>query len=556
MSRRRRGSGEQQSGPRETEPPERNSVRETPLQDAEGDLPASLPLDSLATKVAVGLGDAERERELLPTLAEGGELVIVERCLSADELLSVARLGQVDVLLAAYDLHRLSDRLLDEVLRTRVPLVLLVPRPGDERWRRLGGAALPIDLAASEVRSALLLAARGERILTHPRPSFDVEAEEDLPTHQPSSRSADMTAGSPSRAAEASCPEQTESGTVIALASGQGSPGKSTVAISLAVALGAVSPTILVDADLTAPSIAAYLDLDPSRNLYMLVHAEPRTRREWGRALEGEVQPLADRSPEGRLLAGLPKPEMRGGVPFGLFVSLVAELRRSYRYVVLDVGSELLGSEGEIHRKALGLADQVLFVAQSDLVGLWRAKVGLGLLQNAAGISLDRISLVLNRHNRRQHHGRSEVEWTLGLATAAIVPDDPKGVGRAVAGQRAVVLEGKSRTGRALLDLAERLYGGEVRLPPEPGRKRRLAWLRSIWERASGLGRRASRRAPSSSSQRPAFLRRGAGWGIRIRGRGGAAASGVGTSGVVARGAMTSAREGGESGGERATEIS
>jgi Flp pilus assembly CpaE family ATPase len=166
--------------------------------------------------------------------------------------------------------------------------------------------------------------------------------------------------------------------------------------------------------------------------------------------------------------------------------------------VLLDVGMDLLGADGAVHRATVGLAAQVLFVVAADLVGLWRAQTGLKLLQTAAGVGLDRVALVVNRHDRRRHHGRAEVEWALGVATAAVVPDDPVGVQRAVAAQRPVVLEGKSRAGHVLLDLAERLHGGEVRLPPEPGKKSRFDWLARLRPRLS----------PPRLAVRPAVLRR------------------------------------------------
>ena len=34
---------------------------------------------------------------------------------------------------------------------------------------------------------------------------------------------------------------------------------------------------MLVDSDLSGPSIAAHIDADPTRNIYMLAHAEPET---------------------------------------------------------------------------------------------------------------------------------------------------------------------------------------------------------------------------------------------------------------------------------------
>lgn len=436
---------------------------------------------SLAYRVAVGLGDPERERIILPALSQDQELVVAERCLSADDLLSSVRdrgreLG-IDVVLCAFDLHRLSASALDDLVGTRIPVILLVPRPEEDRWRRLACAVLPLGTSPLAVREALLRAVRGDRRQPSLEPGRDALSPEVSRRPEPSESGESAKEGDPN---PTHC-------TVVAVASGAGSPGRTTVALSLATALGAAAPTILVDSDLISPSLVAYLDADPTRSLYMLAYGEPTTARDWERGIEEETQPLDPRSRNGAILCGVPKPEMRSGVTPAFFEQLIRALRQRYRYVVLDVGSEVLGAEGAVHRMALGLADHVTFVASGDLVGLWQAKNGLKLLESAAGISLDRVSLVLNRHQGGFHHSRAEVEWALGIAAAAVIPEDARGAQRAIAAQRALVLDRGSRAAKQLLDLAERLYERQIRLPPEPGKSRRFAWLSRLRPRLSPI---------------------------------------------------------------------
>jgi len=147
----------------------------------------------------------------------------------------------------------------------------------------------------------------------------------------------------------------------------------------------------------------------------------------------------------------------------------VQALQRRYRYVILDTGGELVGPEGSVHRAALSLTQQALLVCSSDLVGLWRARATLGLLQTHLQISPERVALIVNRHDPRFHHGRTEIEWALGAATAAVVPYDHLGMERALAAQRPAIL-GRGAAGKVLLDLAERIHGGKVVLAPEPER--------------------------------------------------------------------------------------
>jgi Flp pilus assembly CpaE family ATPase len=146
---------------------------------------------------------------------------------------------------------------------------------------------------------------------------------------------------------------------------------------------------------------------------------------------------------------------------------LLALLGERFRYVVLDSGADLLGPEGAPTRTALGLAGQVLLVAGGDLVGLWRARTALGMLEKEIGIARERLALVVNRYDRRHHHARREIEWALGMPATAVIPHDHAAAQRALAEQRPLVLHGQGKAAGALLDLAERLHGAGLGLPPE-----------------------------------------------------------------------------------------
>jgi hypothetical protein len=93
-------------------------------------------------RLAVGIGDPEREREVLPELDVSPDLVVAERCLSADTLLEAVLARRVDAVLVAYDLHRLG-RAMPELEASGIPRVLLVPDPEEARWQGLGGVVLP-----------------------------------------------------------------------------------------------------------------------------------------------------------------------------------------------------------------------------------------------------------------------------------------------------------------------------------------------------------------------------------------------------------------------------
>lgn len=428
-------------------------------------------------RLALALGDPEREQRLLPALSVRDDVQVVERCLSADQLLDAVAAGRVDVVVVAADLHRLGSGPLADLTTTRLPMVLLVAEPRETRWQAQPGVILPLEADPELVDRAIMAAARGERMaplapVAEPIPSdARVEPEPKLETDYLS---------------------------VIAVGSGAGSPGRTTVALNLAAALGAVQPTVLVDLDLAGPSLAAALDADPTRNLYMVAHAEPDAPWEWDRAVEAEVQPIdRSRSPFGHLLCGIPKPDMRGRITPRFVERLLVALQRRYRYVILDTGAELFGAEGGVHRTALALCQQVLLVCSADLVGTFRAKTTLGLLESHLHISPSRVALVVNCHDARFHHGRTEIEWALNASTACVVPYDHLGMQRALASQRPAVLLRHGAAARAVLDLAERIHGGKVVLPPEPKSAEGPRWRRLP---AVPWLKRADRATPSSES--------------------------------------------------------
>jgi MinD-like ATPase involved in chromosome partitioning or flagellar assembly len=449
---------------------ERSHGREPSESDAAGGVARLMPQGSPALRVAVGLGDSERERDLLPALVETGEMVAVQRCLSADHLLECVRRERTDACLVAEGLHRLTFGALVDLARARMPLVLLTSTPDEPRWQGASGLILPLNADPTTVRQALLAAVRGERSV-------------------PFVQAPETGVGTPTTPTpEASLPSLS----VLAVASGPGSPGRTTVALNLAAGLGMVAPTVLVDVDLSGPSVAAHLDADPTRNLYMLAHAEPEATAEWSHAVEQEIQPFGGQCVHGSVLCGAPKLELRAGVTARFVERLIQELRRRYRYVILDVGAELLGRESAPHRAAIQAADHVLLVASADMVGLWHARTGLGLLRGQLGIDQERIALIINRHDRRFHHGQFEIEWALGLPASAVIPNDQVALQRALSAQRPLILSGRGAAARSLLDLAERVHGGAIRLPPQMARRGKLDLLRRVLPirltRRPGLG--------------------------------------------------------------------
>jgi MinD-like ATPase involved in chromosome partitioning or flagellar assembly len=381
---------------------------------------------------------------LRPALDAAPGLEVSAHCLAADQVLAAVEARQVEAVVLAWGLHRLSEDVLLQLERGRLPVVLLVPDTDAPRWQAQSASVLPMHVEPGTLCDTIRAAVRGERF---------------RPTPSSGARPVEPTAP----------PEETDL-QVIVVAGAAGSPGRTTVAINLATALGAVAPTVLIDADFASPAVAAYVNADPSRNICTLAHAVREGPQVWRRAIDEELQLLHPRSRGARVLCGMPKREMRSSVSPAALERIIAELAHQYRYVIVDIGSELLGLEAvpTLHRAALLAAHHVLIVTMPDLVGLWHARTTLSQLGGLRDLGGTQHSMVINRHDSRHHHTREEIEWHLATPTSVVVPYDYAALRRSAADQFPVVVDASSRAGGAMLALAERVHNGRVRLPP-PG---------------------------------------------------------------------------------------
>ncbi len=280
-------------------------------------------------------------------------------------------------------------------------------------------------------------------------------------------------------------------GTVIAMVGAPGGQGVSVLAAGLTAALGRRASTALVDLNLESPGQALALDLNPARNLYMVLH-EIGTRDDaslWARLLESELQPLDGSLPRAVVLAGAPGAGLAASVGADSVRQLLRQLARHEQFVVADVGSSLDGHTpvAAAHRAALEAADRVFVVARADLIGLRRAAHLLEHLRGSLDHDADRLALVLNQHQPQHHHDSVEVARALRTTVAGVIPADPKSTQAALAVQRPLVAFGGARRGsaaRALLELARSIEDAtiaqatrEARRPTRVG----FTWPRPLW---------------------------------------------------------------------------
>ncbi len=425
----------------------------------EWDGQSSLPL-------AVGIAHPEQEGRFFARMEEGGEYALGGVPLNAEQLLEMARSGRVAAALVGERLLGLRLSTLRELEGTEVAVVLLAERP--DRWQGLRHTVVVAPSPSwEEVLEALRKAASGKPV---PPAEPPLAAATDFPAHEP------LVARTPAGQGH---------GEVLVVTSGAGAPGRSTVATALAAALGATQPTVLVDCDLGAPSVAASLigslPLETDRNIhYLLAHARPHTDAEWDEALSRELQPMGWWAPRGTVLLGLPRAEARDDLAPGQLVELTRRLTPRHRYVVIDTGWDARVTP--LYRQALVLADRVLFVAATSFVALSRARAGLEGLRTQLGITDERISLVLSGYDRWRDAPLTEIEDALGLPPVAVLPWDPASVRRAEDAGLPLSCMRRSSAGRRVRELAARAEPAVRALPAEPGvdRKRRLLLGRAL----------------------------------------------------------------------------
>ena len=146
----------------------------------------------------------------------------------------------------------------------RIPLVLWGVYSGIAARGPLDGTrvtVLPREVEITEVRTAITaLTTSGSRLR---RPSAS-------PAVPPADLERVLIPGHSALAPHA--PSAAQGGTVIALVGAPGGQGVSMLAAGLTAALGRKGPAALVDLNLERPSQALALDLNPARNLYMVLH--------------------------------------------------------------------------------------------------------------------------------------------------------------------------------------------------------------------------------------------------------------------------------------------
>jgi Flp pilus assembly CpaE family ATPase len=412
--------------------------------------------DQSSIRVLLAVGNAEKERRLLEGLPGDG-LLVVGRCLDGPSLAERAGGSDLDVALASSDLHRLSASILTAVRDARLPLVLIADGQDVSRYGELAHL-VPASAGASDIAAALRAAVRRGPVYSAPAASAQTE-------------DAGMQGSLPGGGGDG------RRGRLVAVVSGKGAPGKTTVAIGLAAALAERRrQVVLMDADLWGGNVGAYLDLDPRRGLFALAYGKDASPVEWAGRLDEELQ----EGPGFMVLGGIERPEQRSSISADVTAAAVAALREAFDDVVVDGGCAIVGAASPATDALLRQAERILVVSGADLVAVWNTRGALRYLRDRLAVEPESVSIVLNRREGREQYDAEEVERALGAPVLAALPEDRKAARRAVREQVPLTAVG-GHAARELRRLASTLPAREAPAPAgaQKRRRSRLAFRRA-----------------------------------------------------------------------------
>jgi pilus assembly protein CpaE len=237
-------------------------------------------------------------------------------------------------------------------------------------------------------------------------------------------------------------------GQVIAVLGASGGCGTSTLSVNLAGVLAReVGRCALIDLKPGVGDLAALLDVKPTHNLADLcLNAARMDRAMFESALVLHASGV-------HLLA---PPQMYEDIRLVTAAGVNKTLtlaRDGYRFTVVDLEDCYHEEQAAVLRQA----DFILLVLRLDFTSLRSAKRILEYLQQA-GISGERVRLVINRFGQAKELPLSQAEEALDRKIAHIVPDDAKTINAANnAGEPAVFRAANTKVAQSIVQLANSL---------------------------------------------------------------------------------------------------
>jgi pilus assembly protein CpaE len=232
-----------------------------------------------------------------------------------------------------------------------------------------------------------------------------------------------------------------------------GGVGTSFIACNLAQAFATQTgaQTLLMDMDVNSAPLTGFLDLNPERGLPgALAEVEYLDQH----ALAGYVT----RHRSGLHLMGAPSKStlFARDLDQNRFASLMAIVCERFRWVVVDASHELT----ELSATTLGMSKSVVLVVQQSVGHLRQAARTMRVLFSEFGIADDRVTVVVNRLNKRSTVTLEDIQRTLAREKLVVLPNSYKSVAASVDGGVPLLdFEPASPVAKAIVDLHRDLCG-------------------------------------------------------------------------------------------------
>jgi pilus assembly protein CpaE len=272
----------------------------------------------------------------------------------------------------------------------------------------------------------------------------------------------------PAQPQSASSSRSTAPAEVILVFSGKGGVGKTLIATNLAVALAEQSGgrVVLVDLDMQFGDVGVMLNLDHSRSITELVDGSS------GLDAESVAEVLATGPSGVKVLLAPISPELADLVTAEHVRQLMAELRRSFDFVVVDSSTHLT----EFNLEVIEMAQRVLVVTALTIPAIKDAKLTLKVLESLS-VDPEATLLVVNRVDGYADFNRESIEQSLRTPVAVQIPHDPRVIGDAITrGAPFVTAHPEAEVSRSIRELVARIVPERSAAAPVPepvDRKRR-----------------------------------------------------------------------------------
>jgi pilus assembly protein CpaE len=232
-----------------------------------------------------------------------------------------------------------------------------------------------------------------------------------------------------------------------------GGVGTSFVACNLAHAMQKETgePTLLLDLDVNSAPLTSFLDLTPERGLPTALSEVEYLDQH---ALTGYVT----RHRSGLHLMGAPSkaPVFARDLDANRFAALMWVVKEGYRHVVVD-GSHSLD---DLSGTALGMSRTIVIVVQQSVVQVKQAARLIRLLFSGYGIPDDRLTVLVNRYNKRSTVTLDDIQRALARGRLAVLPNHFKSVLSSIDGGVPMLeFEPSSAVARAIVDLQRAICG-------------------------------------------------------------------------------------------------